>query len=51
MIFGIVLSLLMTSIIKAQWRKKRSFTAGALIAAVVLVIYGAYLGVLISEII
>jgi hypothetical protein len=50
-IFGIVLSLLMTTIIKAQWRKKRSFTAGALIAAVVLVIYGAYLGVLISEMI
>jgi len=51
MMFGIVLSLSMTTIIKAQWRKRRSFTAGALIAAVVLVIYGAYLGVLISEIV
>jgi hypothetical protein len=44
-VLSTALSILLPSVIKSEWRKKRSFSALGLISAIVLVFLIAYLGV------
>ena len=44
-VLSTALSILLPSVIKSEWRKKRSFSAPGLISAIVLVFLIAYLGV------